>query len=147
MWTVNFLMFKLYLEKAEEPEIKLLTFIRSMKQEFQENIYFCFIDKVCGSQQTGKFFKKWEYQTTQPASWETYAGQATVRTGHRTDWFQIGKGIHQCCILSPLVNLHAEYIMRNVGLDEAQAGIKIAGRSISNLKHADDTTLMKKAKN
>ena len=73
-----------------------------------------------------------------------YAGhEATVRTGHGTDWFQIGKGVHQDCILSPcLFNLYAEYIMRNARLDEAQAGIKIAGRSINNLRYADDTTLM-----
>ena len=72
-----------------------------------------------------------------------YAGQeTTVRTGHgTTDWFQMGKGVHQSCILSPcLFNLYAEYIMRNSGLDEAQAGIKIAGRNINNLRHADDTT-------
>ena len=74
-----------------------------------------------------------------------YAGQeATVRTAHgKTDWFQIGKGVHQGCILSPcLFNLYAEYIMRNAGLEEAQAGIKIAGRNINNLVYADDTTLM-----
>ena len=74
-----------------------------------------------------------------------YARQeATVRTGHgTTDWFQIGKGVHQGCILSPcLFILYAEYIMRNAGLDEAQAGIKIAGRDISNLRYADDTTLI-----
>ena len=74
-----------------------------------------------------------------------YAGQeATVRTGHgTTDWFQIGKGVHQGCILLPfLFNLHAEYIMRNAGLEEAQAGIKIAGRNINNLRYADDTTFM-----
>ena len=74
-----------------------------------------------------------------------YAGQeATVRTGHgTTDWFQIGKGVHQGCILSPcLFNLYAEYIMRNAGLDEAQAAIKIAGRNINNLRYADDTTPM-----
>ena len=74
-----------------------------------------------------------------------YAGQeATVRTGHETtDWFQIGKGVHQDCILSPcLFNFYAEYIMRNAGLEEAQAGIKIAGRNISNLRYAGDTTLM-----
>ena len=74
-----------------------------------------------------------------------YAGQeATVRTGHgTTDWFQIGKGICQGCILSPcLFHFHAEYIMRNAGLDEAQAGIKIAERNINNLRYADDTTLM-----
>ena len=74
-----------------------------------------------------------------------YAGQeATFRTGHRTaDWFQIGKGVCQGCMLSPcLFNLCAEYIMRNARLDEAQAGIKIAGRNINNLRYADDTTLM-----
>ena len=74
-----------------------------------------------------------------------YADQdARVRTGHRTtDWFQIGKGVHQGCILSPcLFNFYAEYIMRNAGLDEAQAGIKIAGRNINNLRYGDDTTLM-----
>ena len=74
-----------------------------------------------------------------------YAGQeATARTGHETtDWFQIGKGVRQGCILSPcLFNLYAEYIMRNAGLDEAKAGIKIAGRNINNLRYADDTTLM-----
>ena len=74
-----------------------------------------------------------------------YAGQeATVRTGHgTTDWFQIGKGVRQGCIMSPcLFNLHAEYILRNPGLDEAQVGIKIAGRNINNLRYADDTTLM-----
>ena len=70
--------------------------------------------------------------------------EATVRTGHgTTDWFQIGKGMHQGCILSPcLFNLHAEYIMRNVGLEETQAGIMIAGKNINNLRYADDTTLM-----
>ena len=74
-----------------------------------------------------------------------YAGQeATVRTGHgKTDWFQIGKGVCQGCILSScLFNFYAEYIMRNAGLEEAQAGIKIAGRNINNLRYADDTTLM-----
>ena len=73
-----------------------------------------------------------------------YAGQvATVRTGHGiTEWFQIGNGVHQGCRLSPcLFNLYAEYIMRNAGLEEAQAGIKIAGRNINNLTYADDTTL------
>ena len=74
-----------------------------------------------------------------------YAGQeATVRTGHgTTDWFKTGKGVHQSCILSLcLFNLYAEYIMRNVGLEEAQAGIKIAGRNINNIRYADETTLM-----
>ena len=79
-----------------------------------------------------------------------YAGQeAAVRTGHgTTDQFQIGKGVRQGCILSLcLFNLHAEHIMRNAGLDEAQAGIKIAGRNINNLRYADDTTLWQKVKN
>ena len=79
-----------------------------------------------------------------------YAGQeATVRTGHgTTDWFQIGKGVGQGCILSPcLFNFYAEYIMRNAGLEEMQAGIKIVGRNINNLRYADDATLIQKAKN
>ena len=74
-----------------------------------------------------------------------YAGQeATVKTGHETtDWFQIGKGVRQGCILAPcLFNLHAEYLMRNAGLEETQAGIKIARRNINNLRYADDTTLI-----
>ena len=78
-----------------------------------------------------------------------YAGQeATVRTGHGTaDWFQIGKGVCQVCILSPcLFNFYAEYIMRIAGLEEAQAGIKISGRNISNLRYADDTTIMAESK-
>ena len=77
-----------------------------------------------------------------------YAGQeATVRTGHRTDWLQIGKGVHQSCILSPcLFNLYTEYIRRNAGLNEAQAGIKIAGRNINNLRYANDITLMPESK-
>ena len=77
-----------------------------------------------------------------------YAGQeATVSTRHgTTDWFQIWKGVHQGCVLSPcLFNLYAEYIMRNAGMEEAQAGIKIAGRSINNLRYADDTTLMRES--
>ena len=88
-----------------------------------------------------------DYLTCLPRN--LYAGQeATVRTGHgTTDWFQIGKGIYQGCILSPcLFNLYAEYIMRNAGLDEAQAGIKTAGRNINNLRYADDTTLMAESK-
>ena len=69
--------------------------------------------------------------------------EATIRTGHGTDWFQIGKGVHQGCILSPrLFNLYAEYIMRKAGLEKTQAGIKIARRNINNLRYADDTTLM-----
>ena len=79
-----------------------------------------------------------------PYSFSNAGQEATVRTGHgTTDWFQIGKGVHQGCILSPwLFNFYAVYIMRNAGLDEAQAGIKIAGRNINNLRYADDTTPM-----
>ena len=74
--------------------------------------------------------------------------EATIRTGHgTTDWFQIGKGVHQGCLLSPcLFNLYAEYTMRNAGLDEAQAGIRIAGRNINNLRYTHDTTLMAESK-
>ena len=92
----------------------------------------------------GKFWRRWEYQTTWPASRNLYAGQeATVRTGHGTTyWFQIGE-VCQGCILSPcLFNFYVGYIMRNAGLEEAQAGIKIAGRNINNLRYAYDTTLM-----
>ena len=145
-------MFKLVLEKAEEPEIKLpnIRWIIEKAREFQENIYFCFIDYAkafdCGSQQTVEN----SYRMGIPDHLtcllrNLYTGQeATVRTGHETtDWFQIGKGVHQGCILSPcLFNLYAENIMRNARLEEAQAGIKIAGRNINNLRYADDTTLM-----
>ena len=144
-WTVNFLMFKLVLEKAEEPEI-----IGSLKkqQSSRKNIYFCFIDytkalTVWLTINCGKFWKRWEYHLTYLLS-NLYEGQeATVRTGHETtDWFQIGKGVCQGCVLSPwLFNLYAEYIMRNAGLEETQVGIKIARRNINNLRYADDTTL------
>ena len=97
----------------------------------------------------GKFLKEMEYLTTLPGLLRNlYAGQeATVRTRHgTTDWFQIGKGVCEGCVLSPcLFNLYEEYIMRNAGLDEAQAGIKIAGREINNLRYADDITLMAKS--
>ena len=96
----------------------------------------------------GKFLKNWDYHSTCLLR-NLYAGQEpTVGTGHGTiDWFQIRKGVCQGCILSPcLFNLYAEYIMRNSGLDEAQAGIKIAGRNINNLRYADDTTLMAESK-
>ena len=96
----------------------------------------------------GKFWKRWDYHLTCPLR-NLYVGQeATVRTGHgTTDWFQIRKGVRQGCILSPcLFNLLAEYIMWNMGLDEARAGIKTAGRNINNLRYADDTTLMAESK-
>ena len=120
-------------------------------REFQKNIYFCFIDYVkafdCVDQnKLWKILK--EMGIADHLTYllrNLYADQeATVRFGHgTTDWFQIGKGVHQGCMLSPcLFNLYAEYIMRNAGLDEAQAGIKIAGRNINNLRYVDDTTLM-----
>ena len=123
----------------------------SKKQRVQENIYFCFIDYAkdfdCGHHnKLWKILKEKripEHLTCLLRN--LYAGQdATVRMGHgTTDWFQIGKGVCQDCILSPcLFNFYAGYIMRNAGLEEAQAGIKIAGRNINNLRYADDTTLM-----
>ena len=124
-------------------------------REFQENIYFCFVDyaKVfdcVGDDELWKILKEMGIPDHLTCLLRNmYAGQeATVRTGHgTTDCFQIGKGVCQGCILSPcLFNLYAEYIMRNTGLDEAQARIKIAGRNISNLRYADDTTLMAESK-
>ena len=144
-------MFKLDLEKPEETrdQIANIHWIIEKAREFQKNI--CFID-----------YAKAFYCVYHNKLWKIiqemgipdhltcllrnlYADQeATVRTGHgTTDWFQIGKGVHQGCILSLyLFNLYAEYIMQNSGLGETQAGIKIAGRNIHNLKYADDTTLM-----
>ena len=145
-------MFKVVLEKAEEPEIKLPTSAGSWKkQEFQKNIYFCFIDyaKAFDCVDPNKLWKILKEMGIPDHLTcllrNLYAGQeARVRTGHgTTDWFQIGKGVRQGCVLSPcLFNLHAEYIKRNARLDEAQAGIKIAGRNINNLRYANDTTLM-----
>ena len=147
---MNFQMFKLDLKKAEEPEIKLPTSIESLKKQESSRktsiSVFLTMPKpltVWITRNCGKFFKRWEYLTCLFRN--LYAGQeATVRTGHgTTDWFQIGKGVHQGCILSPcLFNLYAEYTMGNVRLDEAQAGIKIARGNINNLRYADDTTLM-----
>ena len=152
MSTVNFQMFKLVLEKAEEPDIKLLTSVGSQKkQEFQKNIYFCFIDyaKAFDYVDHNKLWKILKEMGTSDYLTcllrNLYAGQeATVRTGHgTTDCFQIRKGVCQGCILSPCsFNLHAKYTMRNAGLDQAQAGIKIPWRNINNLRYADDTTLM-----
>ena len=153
---MNFQMFNLVLEKAEEPEIKLPTSAGSwIKQESSRNIYFCFIDHAkfldCANHnKLWKILKEMGIPDHLTCLLRNlYAGQeATVRTGHgTTDWFQIGKELCQGCILSPcLFNLYAEYIMRSAGLDEAQAGIKIARRNINNLRYADDTTLMAKAK-
>ena len=121
------------------------------KREFQKNIYFYFIDyaKAFDHVHHNKLWKILKEMGI-PDHFicllrNLYASQeATVRTGHgTTDWFQIGKGVCQGCILSPcLFNLYAEYIMKNARLDEAQAGIKIAGRNINTLRYADDTSLM-----
>ena len=121
------------------------------EREFQKNIYFCFIDYAkafdcVDHYNLWKILKEMGIPDHLTCLLRNlYAGEeTTVRTGHRTtDWFQIGKGVCQGCILSPcLFNLYAEYIMQNAGLDEAQAGIKIAGRNINNLRYADDNTLM-----
>ena len=123
----------------------------SKRQEFQNNIYFCFIDyakafNCVDHNKLWKILKEMgipDHLTSLLRN--LYADQeATVRTGHgRTDRFQIGKGVRQGCILSPwLFNLYAEYIMRNIALEEARAEIKISGRNINNLRYADDTTLM-----
>ena len=121
-------------------------------RKFQKkNIYFSFIDYVkafdcVGNNQLWNILREMEIPDHLACLLRNlYAGQeATVRTGHRTtDWFQKGKGVRQGCILSPcLFNLYAEYIMRNAVLEETQAGIKISGRNINNLRYADDTTLM-----
>ena len=142
-------MFKLDLEKAEEPEIKLPTYARSSEkpENSRKNIYF-FIDffDCMDHIKLGKILKEVGIPDCLTCLLRNlYAGQeTTVRTGHgKTDWFQIGKGVRQGCILSPcLFNLYAEYIMKNAGLEEAQAGIKIARRNINNLRYADDTTPM-----
>ena len=136
MRTMNFLMFKLVLEKTEEPEIKLPTSTGSWKkQEFQKNIYFCFIDydKAFDCVDHNKLWKILREMGISDHLTcllrNLYAGQeATVRTGHgTTDWFQIGKQVRQGFILSPcLFTLYAEYIMRNAGLDKAQPGMKTA---------------------
>ena len=140
----------------EEPEIKLPTSVGSSwiiekAREFQKNIYFCFVDyakvfECVNHNKLWKILKEIEIPDHLTCLLRNlYAGQeATVRTGHGTsNWFKTGKGIRQGYILSPcLFNLYAEYIMRNAGLNKAQAGIKIAGRNINNLRYADDTTLM-----
>ena len=146
-------MYKLNLEKAEEPEIKLPTSIRSLKKQesCRKNVYFCFIDyaKAFGCVNDNKLWKILQERGIPEhlacLLRNLYAGQnATVRTGHgTTDRFQIRKEVCQGCILSPcLFNFYAKYIMQNARLDEAQVGIKIPRRNISNLRCALDTTLM-----
>ena len=136
--------------RGTRDQIANIRWIMEKAREFQKYIYFCFINYV-------KAFDCVDHNKL----WKTLkemgipdhltcllinlcAGQeAIVKTGHGTDWFQIGKGVRQGCILSPcLFNLYVEYIMRNAGLEEAQAEIKIAGRNIKNLRYTDDTTLM-----
>ena len=137
-------MFKLILEKAEEPEIKLPTSTGSWKKQETSISALLTMPKPLTVWITinWKILKEMGIPDHLTCLLRNlYAGQeATVRTGHgTTHWFQIGKGVHQGCILSPcLFNFYAEYIMRNTGLEEAQAGIKIAGRNINNLRYADD---------
>ena len=137
--------------RGTRDQIANICWIMEKSREFQKNIYFYFIDYAkafdcMDHNKPCKILKEMGIPDHLTCLLRNlYAGQeATVRTGHGTkDWFQIGKGVRQGCILSPhLFNFYAEYIMKNAGLDEAQAGIKIAGRNINNLRYADDTTLM-----
>ena len=145
-------MFKLNLDKAEEPEIKLSTSAGSWKKQESSRKTSIFALLTMPKPLTVWITINWKILKEMGIPnhlacllRNLYAGQeATVRTGHgTTDWFQIRKGVHRGCILSPcLFNLYAEYIMRNAGLEEAQARIKIARRNINNLRYADDTTLL-----
>ena len=137
--------------RGTRDQIANICWIIEKARDFQKNICFCFIDyaKAFDCVDHNKLWKILKEMGIADhlicLLRNLYAGQeATVRTGHgTTDWFQIGKGVHQGCILSPcLFNFYAEYIMRNAGLEEAQAGIKIARRNINKLRYADDTTLM-----
>ena len=149
---MKFQTFKLVLEKAEEPEIKLPTSTGSSKKQESSRKTSISALLTMSKPLSVDHNKLWKILKEMGIpdhltclSRNLYAGQeATVRTGHgTTDWFQIGKGVRQGCILSPcLFNLYAEYIMRNPGLEEAQAGIKTAGGNINNLRYADDATLM-----
>ena len=150
--TVNFQMFKLDIEKAEEPEIKLPTTTGLSKK--QENSRVTSTSPLLTTPKPltmwittngGTFLKRWEHQTTWTASWEIcmQIKKQRLEPDMENKLVQIGKGVHQGCILSPcLFNLCAEYIMRNAGLEEAQVGIKITRRNINNLRYADDVTLM-----
>ena len=142
-------------DRGARDQIANIHWIIEKAREFPKNIYFCTIDYAKAFDYVGHN-KLWKIlQETGIADDLTcllknlYAGpEATVRIGHgTTDWFQVGKGVHQGCMLLPsLFNLYAEYIMRNTRLDEAQAGIKIAARNFNNLRYADDTTLMQTVK-
>ena len=143
-------MFKLVLGKAEEPEIKLPTSAGSLKKQETPrktsiSALLTMLKSLCGSQEAVENFSRDGNTRPPDLPLEKPIGRSgSNRTGHgTTDWFQVGKGVRQGCILSLcLFNLCAEYVMRNAGLEEAQAGIKIAGRNINNLRYADDTTLM-----
>ena len=136
--------------RGTRDQIPNIRWIIEKAREFQQNVYFCFIDYAkafdcVDHNKLWKILKRWEYQTTWSASWEIcmQVRKQQLELNMETDWIQIGKRVHQGCIFSPyLFNLYAEYIMRNAGLEEAQAGIKIAGRNNNNLRYADDTTLM-----
>ena len=137
--------------RGTQDQIANICWIIEKAREFQKNIYFCFTDYAkafdcIDHNKLWKILKEMEIPDRLTCLLRNlYAGQeATARTRRgRTDWFQKGKGVHQGCILSScLFNLHAEYIMQNVGLGEAQAGFKTARRNINNLRYADDTTLM-----
>ena len=155
MWTMNFQMFKLELEKAEEPEIKLSTSVESLKKQenSRKNIYFFFIDyakafNCVDHNKLWKILKRWEYQITLAASWEICMQVKKQpleldmeETGSKSEKEYVKTMFSPC-----LFNLYVEYIMRNAGLDEAQAEIKIAGRNINNLRYADDTTFVAESK-
>ena len=136
--------------RGARDQIANIPWIIEKARQFQKNIYRCFTDytKAFDHVDHNKLWKILkEVGIPDHLTFlvkNLYGGQATVRTGHgTTNWFQIGKGVHQGCILSPcLFNFYAEYIMRNAGLGETQAGIKTVGRNINNLRYADDTTLM-----
>ena len=142
--------------RGTRDQIANIHWIIKKAREFQKNIYFCLLKMPTDAFDCVDHNKLWKILKEMGIPdhltclfRNLYAAQeATVRTGHgTTDWFQIGKGVHQGCILSwCLFNLYAEYIMRNTGLKEAEAGIKIARRNINNLRYADDTTLWQKMK-
>ena len=141
--------------KGARDQIANICWIIKKASEFQKNIYFCFIDcakafDCVDHHKLWKILKEMgipDHLTCLLRNLYT-SQEATVRTGHgKADWFQIGKGVHQACILSLcLFNLHAEHITRNAMLNEAQAGVKIYGRNINNLRYAEDTTLMAESK-
>ena len=137
--------------RGTRDQIANICWIIEKARQFQKNVYFCFVDytKVfdcVDHNKLWKILKEKEKPDHLTCFWRNLLGgqEATVKTGHgKTDWFKIGKGVHQGCILSPcLFNLYAEYMMWNARLDEAQAGIKIAGRNINNLRYVEDTSLL-----